>query len=152
LCLRAALFLLSDAGVVSAVAGFPSASSSIHGGCLELCFLGAGGVFSRSSSPAAWGGLLRSPPSGLYGCRAPALQLQSCTGFYCAALPQVALIPGGGVAAVCAASPSATRWTPEGPDRVLRFLRGPFCTFAGLCCISPLFEGLPCNCTPTWIY
>jgi hypothetical protein len=38
------------------------------------------------------------------------------------------------VAADCAASSSAARWTPEGPDRVLRVLQGPFCIFTRLVC------------------
>jgi hypothetical protein len=59
--------------------------------------------------------------SGLDGCRAPAPQLQCCIGFYSLRCPKW-LFPGGGVAAICAESPSAARWTPEGPDRVLRFL------------------------------
>jgi hypothetical protein len=127
----------------------PSASSSFHGGCLELCFWEQ--TTSSLGALLRWHGAACSvPPTRLDGCRAPAPLLHYGIGFYSLRCPKW-LFPDGGAATVCAESPSAVRWTPEGPDRVLRFLQGPFYTFTGLGYISPLSEGLPCNCSLTLI-
>jgi hypothetical protein len=94
----------------------------------EALLLGASGVFFRSSSPAAWGGLLRPPPAGLNGCRTPAPMLRCYLGSYSRCYPKW-LFPGGDTAAVVRRSPSAARWTPEGPDHVSALLSGSFLYF-----------------------
>jgi hypothetical protein len=74
------------------------------------------------------GRLALYPPAGIHGCRAPAPQLLAAPASTRCAAPSGAA-PRWWRGGCRAASSSVARWTPEGPDRVLRVLWGPFCIF-----------------------
>jgi hypothetical protein len=91
---------------------------------------GAGGVSLRSSSPAAWGGLLRSPRPDRMGVGHP-LRCFTASSAPTRSVTPSGRFPGGDSAAVVCRSPSAARWTPEGPDHASALFLGFFLYFCG---------------------
>jgi hypothetical protein len=99
----------------------------------------------RSSSPAAWGGLLRSPRPDWMGV-GHLLDASLLWRLPSPVLPQVARPRWwcGGRSVQFLRRRRGGR--QERPDRVLRFFQGPFYNYSGLECTFPFVEGPPCNC------
>jgi hypothetical protein len=92
------------------------------------------------SSPTAWGSLFLFHAAGLYGCRAPAPLLQHCAGSTRRTAPSGS-VPRWWCDGRGAATPSAARWTPEGPDRVFRSILGSFLHLCGCGLYFSSFRG-----------